>query len=51
MRKGVAGIVIDGYCRDSKLIREIGIPYYARGVTPCAGSTSSYGELQPTLEL
>lgn len=47
VRKGVAGIVIDGYCRDSKLIREIGLPYYSRGITPCAGSTStSYGEMQ-----
>jgi len=38
-RKGLAGIVIDGYCRDTKAIRQIGIPYYARGVH-CAAGTS-----------
>ena len=38
-RKGLAGIVIDGYCRDTAAIRSVGIPYYVRGVTPFAGTT------------
>ena len=39
-RKGLAGIVIDGYCRDTQAIRQIGIPYYARGVHCFAGTTN-----------
>ena len=38
-RKGLAGIVIDGFCRDTQAIRQIAIPYYARGVHCIAGST------------
>lgn len=38
-RKGLAGIVIDGYCRDTKAIAQTGIAYYARGVNCFAGGT------------
>jgi len=38
-RKGLAGIVIDGFCRDTATIRKVEIPYYVRGVTPFAGTT------------
>ena len=38
-RKGLAGIVIDGVCRDTQVIQQIGIPYYARGVHCVAGTT------------
>ncbi|MFL5844735.1 MAG: RraA family protein [Solirubrobacteraceae bacterium] len=33
-RRGVAGIVIDGWCRDLAGIREIGLPLHARGAVP-----------------
>jgi regulator of RNase E activity RraA len=36
LRRGVAGIVIDGCCRDSPRLREIDLPVYARGVAPTA---------------
>lgn len=36
-RKGLAGIVIDGGCRDVKSIREMGFPFYARHIMPMAG--------------
>ena len=39
-RKGLAGIVVDGPCRDTKTIRSLQLPYYARSVTPIAGMTS-----------
>lgn len=35
-RLGLAGVVIDGFCRDAVGIRELGLPFYARGVTPRA---------------
>jgi regulator of RNase E activity RraA len=35
-RKGLAGIVIDGYCRDTNELRAIDLPFYARGRVPNA---------------
>jgi regulator of RNase E activity RraA len=40
-RRGHAGIVADGYCRDLRGLREIGLPVFARGTTPRSGSTVS----------
>jgi regulator of RNase E activity RraA len=42
-RRGLAGIVIDGYCRDVRGLRAIGLPVYARGTTPASGSTRDPG--------
>ncbi|HVL82909.1 MAG TPA: RraA family protein [Pseudonocardia sp.] len=42
-RLGLAGIVIDGYCRDLRGLRSIGLPVYARGTTPMSGSTVDSG--------
>jgi 4-hydroxy-4-methyl-2-oxoglutarate aldolase len=36
LRRGVAGIVIDGLCRDSRVLAELELPVYARGVAPTA---------------
>jgi 4-hydroxy-4-methyl-2-oxoglutarate aldolase len=36
LRRGVAGIVIDGLCRDSRTLAELDFPVYARGVAPTA---------------
>ena len=36
VRRGVAGIVIDGLCRDSRTLAEMDFPVYARGVAPTA---------------
>lgn len=38
-RRGIAGIVVDGYCRDLRGLRRVGLPVYARGTTPMAGTT------------
>jgi len=38
-RRGLAGIVVDGYCRDSDQLGRIDLPVYARGTTPRAGTT------------
>jgi 4-hydroxy-4-methyl-2-oxoglutarate aldolase len=40
-RRGLAGIVADGYCRDLRGLRGIGLPVYARGTTPRSGSSVS----------
>ncbi len=40
-RKGLAGIVVDGACRDSSKIRELHFPFYARYITPIAGTAST----------
>jgi len=40
-RKGLAGIVIDGGCRDSKNIRKLRFPFYSRSITPMAGTAST----------
>jgi regulator of RNase E activity RraA len=42
-RRGLAGIVVDGYCRDLPGLRRVGLPVYARGTTPMAGSTRDAG--------
>jgi 4-hydroxy-4-methyl-2-oxoglutarate aldolase len=40
-RRGLAGIVADGYCRDLRGLRAIGLPVYARGTTPQSGTVVS----------
>jgi regulator of RNase E activity RraA len=38
-RRGLAGIVTDGFCRDLRGLRSIGLPIFARGTTPRSGTT------------
>jgi regulator of RNase E activity RraA len=38
-RRRLAGVVIDGWCRDLQGLRRVGIPIFARGTIPMAGST------------
>ncbi len=40
-RKGLAGIVVDGACRDSTRIRKLNFPFYSRSITPMAGTAST----------
>src|SRR4029079_13152668 len=40
-RRGLAGIVTDGFCRDVRGLRAIGLPVFARGTTPRSGTTVS----------
>ena len=48
-RRGLAGIVADGFCRDLRGLREIGLPVFARGTTPRSGTTVSRARLGGTL--
>jgi len=43
-RRGLAGIVTDGYCRDLRGLRAIGLPVYGRGTTPRSGTSVSRAE-------
>jgi 4-hydroxy-4-methyl-2-oxoglutarate aldolase len=40
-RKGLAGIVIDGFCRDTAELRNLDLPFYARGSVPHAAGPGS----------
>ena len=44
-RRGLAGIVIDGLCRDVAGLRRLGLPFFARGTVPASGGTLSRSAL------
>ncbi len=44
-RRGLAGIVADGFCRDLRGLRAIGLPVFARGTTPRSGTAVSRAPL------
>jgi 4-hydroxy-4-methyl-2-oxoglutarate aldolase len=48
-RRGLAGIVADGFCRDLQGLRRIGLPVFARGTTPRSGTAVSRAMLGPTI--
>ena len=48
-RRGLAGIVADGFCRDLRGLRGIGLPVFARGTTPRSGTTASRVALGQTV--
>jgi 4-hydroxy-4-methyl-2-oxoglutarate aldolase len=48
-RRGLAGIVTDGFCRDLRGLRRIGLPVFARGTTPRSGSTVSRAATSVTI--
>jgi RraA family protein len=43
--RGIAGFVVDGYIRDLPGIRDIGLPVFARGVTPIGPLHRGPGEI------
>jgi 4-hydroxy-4-methyl-2-oxoglutarate aldolase len=45
-RRGLAGLVIDGACRDTAQLEQLAIPVYARFSNPRAGSADRWGENQ-----
>ena len=44
-RRGLAGIVIDGGCRDTTTIKTLEMPVYATHSLPVSGSVSKLGEI------
>jgi 4-hydroxy-4-methyl-2-oxoglutarate aldolase len=49
LRRGLAGIVADGFCRDLRGLRHIGLPVFARGTTPRSGATLSRAPIGTTV--
>lgn len=49
-RRGLAGIVADGLCRDLRGLRDIGLPVFARGTTPRSGTTVSRAAAGATVD-
>jgi 4-hydroxy-4-methyl-2-oxoglutarate aldolase len=45
-RRGLAGVVIDGFCRDVAGLRLVGLPVFARGTIPASGTTVSRAPLR-----
>jgi RraA family protein len=45
-RRGLAGMVIDGACRDTAGLAALGLPVYARWICPAAGTTQRLGATQ-----
>jgi 4-hydroxy-4-methyl-2-oxoglutarate aldolase len=45
-RRGLAGVVIDGHCRDVHGLRALGLPVFARGTIPASGTTRSRARLR-----
>ncbi len=43
--KKLAGVVLDGYCRDIDAICALAMPLYAKGVYPAAGPKQKLGQL------
>lgn len=43
-KKGITGIIIDGYCRDIAPIRSMAMPFYAKGIYPAAGTKHQLGQ-------
>ena len=43
LQRGVAGVIVDGAVRDVNTIAELGLPVFARHVTPCVGSNRTVG--------
>lgn len=40
-RRGIAGLAVDGLCRDLQGLRKVGLPVFAAGTTPASGTTVS----------
>ena len=50
-RKGLAGMVIDGNCRDTPMTRSFDIPLYSRGYHPNAGTVLDGHKVMSSAEM
>ena len=49
-RRGLAGLVVDGLCRDRQGLRKVGLPVFARGTVPASGTTVSRAPAGQTID-
>lgn len=45
-RRGLAGLVVNGYVRDVRTLRQLDLAVYSLGVSPAAGNAAELGRLQ-----
>ncbi len=50
INRGVAGVVIDGACRDVEEIRKLEVPVLCKGVVPNVASVSGYGHVNVPIQ-
>lgn len=50
MAKGIAGVVLDGACRDANDIEEAGFPFFTRGFNPGGTVKESLGPINTTIQ-
>ncbi len=48
--RGIAGIVVDGTCRDANDIEELGFPFFCRGFNPGGTVKESWGTINATIQ-
>ncbi len=51
LRRGLAGMVVDGYCRDRSTLVELALPIYCRGFTPRAAGVRSVPRIQVSVHI
>ncbi|MBI4244960.1 MAG: orotidine 5'-phosphate decarboxylase [Planctomycetes bacterium] len=51
IQKKIAGVVINGACRDVDSIRALRFPVYSKSITPTAGEPKGFGEMNVTLSI
>ncbi len=50
VKKGIAGVVIDGAVRDVDDIREMKFPLFAKAIVPNAGEPKGFGEINAEIQ-
>jgi regulator of RNase E activity RraA len=50
INRGVAGVLIDGACRDVEEIRKLRFPVMCKGIVPNVGSISGYGHVNVAIQ-
>lgn len=48
--RGIAGIVVDGTCRDANDIEELGFPFFCKGFNPGGTVKESWGTINETIQ-
>ena len=51
LKKGIAGVVIDGAVRDIDDIRAMKFPLFARAIVPNAGEPKGFGEINAEINV
>jgi len=51
LTKKITGVVLFGFCRDSDSIKELGLPFYAKGYRSRVGTKNQIGEIGGVLKI